>query len=268
MNSITFHSLAAMADFIQSNERQSNCDTQSASTYSCDVQESHALEIARSGGRYDTDVEKLKTAMAGMPKYQRIETTAPAVQSNVVGFAPVVPNAMMGLPDSMLCMEPEPAAPPVIKIGVHVGRASCVEESTVYLRAAALLAALDVLHAQGHRTELWACWRNTNMGIDCHYDVLVKPESSNWDWQIASFVFANPAMQRRLFWNVAERHTRDSAELTDTGNYGHESSTANDGFDVYFGRLNDDLRNMTEAQAKVSAALAASGLVVEFSNAA
>lgn len=258
-----FESLADVAEYVANTPREIRTN-QSERASACALTQWEAIEIARTGGRHATDVERLKSAMLAMPSTQIIETHSPSVTSDLVGFSPVVPNAMMGLPDSMLNMLPTPDPMPVIKIGVHVGRASNVNEKTVFNRAAVILSALDVLHAQGRKTELWACWRNeSNPRTQAFFDVLLKPASALWDYEAASFCFGNPAMQRRLFWAVAERYGEASKGVA-RDSYGHEACGAEEGFDVYFPRMRERLNTIGEAKRDVTRYLAEQGLEVSF----
>ena len=261
---LSFDSLGECAQWIESTDKLPLSGSSSTAEDVCEVGFKQAMEIARTGGRHATDVERLKSAMSGIPRTTEMNTSGQEITSDVIGFAPIVPNAMMGLPDSMLNLVAIEAPAPVIKIGVHVGRGWAVEESTVYYRAAALLAGLDVLHSQGYKTELWACWRNQDdTGNAVHVDVLVKPENAQWDYEVASFCFGNPAMQRRLFWACGERSGKAGEQVT-KDSYGVESMHGEEGFDVYFPRLSSDLPNVRAAQALVTDSFADAGLTIEY----
>jgi hypothetical protein len=209
-----------------------------------------AIRVCRfEGGHWPKGVRKLNAALKSVGSVTPREFYTPQPTDAMVGFAPIVPNVLAGIPNSMLAIEELPAVAPVVKVGINVGRSHSVDESTVYNRAAAVLSLLDLLASQGYQTELWAVWRNTAHGDRMAVDVLVKDATADWDITTAAFAFGCPAMQRRLMWACAERGGEEGAAVTNSG-YGNGRRETGDDFDMYFPYLSDDLspaRAITQA---------------------
>jgi hypothetical protein len=258
---VEFDSMAAVAAAMEALPRAEGAGFASTRPDHCKIQEAEAIQIAANGARWPEGSRKLKAALGKVDAVRTQTQEQPLPESSPVGFMPVVPNALQGLPDAMLAMAPGPAPRKALKIGVHVGRNFNIKDSTVFNRAAAVLTALDILESSGIPTELWAVWRNAAFGCAGHIDILVKAADMQWDIDAAAFAFGCPATQRRLCWGIAERFENNN-ELTDNG-YGSASPDQGEGFDIFFPRL---VRALSEDSARdmVTEVLRKAGIALDF----
>ena len=132
-----------------------------------------ALELLEKG--YQPTVEKLKEKMKdlgkmGFQKRMRIE-------NNVVGGAPVVPLAMMGLPKSMLDTKIKPIKCKVIDIYYDLTCSCGTSSEEIIKNGQKLLGAIMELESQGYKFNLYAVQTYSD---DSSVDALVvKIKSSN-----------------------------------------------------------------------------------------
>jgi hypothetical protein len=101
-------------------------------------------------------------------------------------------------------------ARPVVKIVANLAASGSVTPKSLFIRGAAIVAAIDILEALGRRVEAWvahgsARGRGVNAGAhETH--VLVKRADQPLDVDRLAFAVAHPACLRRLCFSVMEQH--------------------------------------------------------------
>lgn len=146
-----------------------------------------------------TDVlEKIKIGMASDIKRNQIERRR-RVTTGVVGYAPHVPNAILGVPNSMILTE---AAPQKIKaISIVAGiTENCGTDAKEFIRSGiAVLGVVNTLELQGYRVNLKVAFYCAECGNDRAFGtVSVKDYREHLDIQKLCFPLAHPSMFRRL----------------------------------------------------------------------
>ena len=149
-----------------------------------------ALKLMETG--YQPTVDKLKASVKANLSGQAKRIS---FHNDVVGYAPIVPLAIMGVPQSMMnsCMKPVKAK--VIDVYYDMS-ASCGMEAKQFIEAGSkLLAAVMELEMQGYRMNIYA----TQNYYDDSSDMLcVKVKSANQplDLKRISFPLTHPAFFR------------------------------------------------------------------------
>lgn len=210
------------------------------------------LKTASHGGAsHDPkQVQRLLSETKRLNTQIRANGVALKVTPAVAGAMPSIPRALAGAPKSMLRMHKQRATAPVVRIGFHVGRIYSVKESTVFYRAAALLAICDQLERQGQRVELVAVWRNRDdSGDSVKIDVTVKEPYHLYTPAAMAFTL-DPAFQRRLCWGWHDtEHAADHGpQLT---GYGNGMSERGGDFDYFAPYLTRDTLSAKEAYDKI-----------------
>ena len=99
---------------------------------------------------------------------------------------------------------------PVVKIVANLAASGSVSTKSLFVRGAAIIAAVDVLEALGRRVEVWiakgsARARGSDSGAHESH-VLIKKADQPIDIDRLGFAIAHPACLRRLCFSVMEQH--------------------------------------------------------------
>ena len=119
-------------------------------------------------------------------------------QNSPVGFAPIVPLALMGVPNSMLDMRIKPIKAKVIDVYMDMTCSSGTESKKIMEASKKVLSAVIELERQGYRFNLYSCtgYFDSNGGdVVC---VKVKSAEQPLDLKRVSFPMAHTAFFRVL----------------------------------------------------------------------
>lgn len=148
--------------------------------------------------------------------------------NHVVGYAPNVPNAIMGLPNSMIYQHKEPQKVKVVSI-VYAPDANCGTDADTFIKAGiVVLNIVNKLELQGMRVKLMITPMDSYSNhtfVSCTVDV--KDYREQLDLKKIAFPIANPSMLRRFGFKWLETFP----ELTEdgfSGGYGRTISGDND----------------------------------------
>lgn len=153
-----------------------------------------AYKMLREG--YQPVVEKLKekARFTAYGTQKRFKTF-----NDVQGFAPVVPNAIMGLPKSMINSSIKPIKTKVIDIFYDMTVANYIESDDLIKAGQKMLGIIMELEAQGYRFNIYCIQTYYENGTGC--DMLcVKVKSANqpMDLKRMSFQIAHTAFFRGI----------------------------------------------------------------------
>ena len=191
-----------------------------------------ALEIMRTG--YQPAVENLKASNSGLSgQGKRI-----GFHNDVVGFAPIVPLAMMGVPQSMINMHMKPIKSKIIDVYYSMTVSCGTSTKTIIENGQRLLGAIMSLEHQGYRINLYAIqdyYRDKTADM-----LVVKIKSSNTplDLKRMSFALIHPAFFRVVGFDWYSK----TPEGTYRWGYGHalgydfDEKTMQRGFKEMFGQ--------------------------------
>lgn len=120
--------------------------------------------------------------------------------TDIVGFMPIVPNAIMNLPNCMLNMRKDSKKSKVVKFLIAMNRSWRYEPDEIIKKMAKILARIAILEKHGYacRIELFGSFhdgRSTRKTIVCH-SVLLKSENQLFDMRRLAFPVVHSAMQR------------------------------------------------------------------------
>jgi len=150
-----------------------------------------ALELLRTG--YQPTVEKLKKSLkisrTGYSK--RI-----AFENNLTGFAPVVPLAMMSVPNCMIDMHMKPIKAKVLDVYYDMTAAWHVKSEKIIAAGQKLLSAIVALEQQGYRFNLYAIQSYTDSNHAYMLSTKVKSSSQPIDLKRISFPLTHVAYFR------------------------------------------------------------------------
>lgn len=149
-----------------------------------------ALEIMRTG--YQPAVEDLKKSQVGLSG----EGKRFKLSNDVVGFAPVVPLAMLGIPQSMINMQLRPIKAKVLDVYYDMTVSCETSTKTIIENGQALLGAILSLEHQGYRINLYAIQSYYGDGSADMLVVKVKSSNTPLDIKRMSFPLVHPAFFR------------------------------------------------------------------------
>lgn len=150
-----------------------------------------ALEYLYNG--YQPTVEKLRTAV----KSKLVgEGKRMSFSNNLVGHAPVVPLAMMGVPNCMIDMKMKPIKAKVIDVYYDVTCSSGTDSDDIIKNGQKLLGAILDLEKQGYRFNLYAVQTYSEMDDADVLTVKLKSSNQPLDLRRMSFPLTHTAFFR------------------------------------------------------------------------
>jgi hypothetical protein len=192
-----------------------------------------AIDCAIDGGYWEQGARDLENCHVDVD----FTSIKRSIETSVAGFSPIVPHAIIGLPNSMMNSVKARKPSRVLKIGVNCARPHSVSESEALNRGRAILAVIQYLEQSGYSLELWAYWRNVSRhDLMLKADINVKIKASNERLNVASLAFAicSTAFNRRLCWRFAESCPKSWRLSTKKHRYGFGQLANNSGFDYTF----------------------------------
>lgn len=139
-----------------------------------------------------------------------------------VGYCPCVPNAIRGLPNSMISVDRKPMKRKTLSILYAMG-GNCDKSAKYFTEAgAALLSAIDIVEKSGVQTQIKLCFMPDaphNMSELCFPTVVIKNYGERYSLQKISFPLAHPSMFRRIGFKWLE--TSPDIKGDYTNGYGH-----------------------------------------------
>lgn len=155
-----------------------------------------ALEFMRTG--YQPTVEKFKGSIKKMQKASAGTAKRISFQNNIQGFAPVVPLALKGVPNSMINMTMKPIKAKVIDVYYDMVVNSGISTETIIENGQKVLGAIMALEMQGYKFNLYAV-QSYSDHRDCDMLVVkVKNSAQPLDLKRISFPLTHPAFFRVL----------------------------------------------------------------------
>lgn len=138
--------------------------------------------------------------------------------NDVAGFQPIVPNAIMGLPKSMINSSMVPIKTKVIDIYYEMTCAAFVEAKHLIKAGQKMLGVIMELEAQGYRFNLYCTQGYYGSGSGCDMLCLkVKSANQPMDLKRMSFPIAHTAFFRGMGFDWYSKFPRG----TYRGGYGH-----------------------------------------------
>lgn len=158
---------------------------------------SEAYDMMNNGWSEKVDV--LKENIRNVQQKMSSEKIS-GLRPDVVGFVPIVPNALMGLPNSMLNTNMKPKKNKVINIVYGLSFSAYVDKDEIIEAGLKVMQAIMRLEAQGFRVRLTACQNYSPRDNKCQHLMTVrcKSEDQPLDAQRVMFPMFHPAMFRSI----------------------------------------------------------------------
>ena len=199
---------------------------------------SRAIDCAVKGGAWADGAKDL--ASVEFDYDGQFESEIKSFECGPMGFMPLVPNAIMGLPNSMISMRKTAKPSKIIKIGVHNTLSSGVKVNQGLNRGRAILSVIERLELLGFSIELWAisASREYISAPICEFNIYTRIKAANEAPNLAAtaFCLCSTAYTRRLFFRLLESDKELGAVLS-KDSYGQPMNLTGEEkskFDVYF----------------------------------
>lgn len=191
-----------------------------------------ALDLMRNGYQPAVDKikEHMKVSLAGQRKRYHFE-------QSVAGFAPIVPLALMGVPNSMISLQQEPIKTKVIDVYYDMTVSCGTSKETIFKCGARMIGALLELEMRGYRFNLYAV--QSYSGSSSADTLVVKIKSANLGLDIKrmSFPLTHPAFFRCIGFDWYSR-VPEGIRRVGYGTalaYNNSQDTLTDAFQEMFG---------------------------------
>ena len=127
--------------------------------------------------------------------------------NNVCGYMPIIPNALMRLPNAMIDAKVSKVKSKIVRFVICLSRAGCNTESEIIRKMSKQLAYIAMLERGGkYRCRIEVAYQGfgglydngRKYSVSC--SVLVKSENQLFDTKRLCYPIINPSMQRLLMW--------------------------------------------------------------------
>lgn len=149
---------------------------------------------------WNAKVEQLKTQIKN-EIYELSNKSTKKMQAGPVGFMPIVPNAILGLPNSMLNINKDTKKQRIIKFLIYMNRSCGYSSSKIIDKMSKILARIANLERQGYRCRIetfgsFHSGEKNGKPVIVAHSILIKSESQLFDIKRVAFPMAHTAMQR------------------------------------------------------------------------
>jgi len=170
-----------------------------------------AKELFRNG--YTEILPKIKTGVSNEFKRTEVRNRR-KVETGVIGYAPHVPNAILGLPNSMILTKAQPQKVKAVSIVVGITENCGTEADEFITSGIAAIGVVNTLELRGYRVNLKvAFWCATGGNERAWGTIDLKDYREHLDLQKLCFPLAHPSMFRRLGFKWLETQP----EIQDSG---------------------------------------------------
>lgn len=147
---------------------------------------------------------KTKTVTDAM--FKDVEVHKPKNVNSVEGHQPIVPHAIMGLPESMIKTERPPMNNKVVNVFINSSASSGTDKEEIAFHGAMLLSAVQQLENNGYRVGLYVgkiAYMAGGEDITGHI-VNIKPPMAPLNLLKYSYYLINPSFLRRTCFRIDE----------------------------------------------------------------
>lgn len=157
---------------------------------------SEAHELFRNG--YTEILPQIKAGVAGNLRKTEIRQRR-RVETGVMGYAPHVPNAILGLPNSMIYTKAQPQKTKAVSLVVGITE-NCGTDASEFIKSGiAALGVVNSLELKGYRVNLKVAYWCAEAGNEKAFCTInVKDYREHLDLQKLCFPLAHPSMFRRF----------------------------------------------------------------------
>lgn len=194
----------SIENYMSAEELVNDCDTRKSRGFYDDMKDKtfdsewsgvgsyqEALDLLKNGYQPTVDIMKKSLKFNKQGAGRRI-----AFENNVHGFAPIVPLAMKGVPNSMINMTMKPIKCKVIDVYYDLDALSSVSSETIIECGQKLLQVIIELEKQGYKFNLYAMQSYTSSDSSDILSVRVKSSNQPFDLKRMSFPLTHSAFLR------------------------------------------------------------------------
>lgn len=222
-----FESLSDFRTFL--NTKEENAYFKKHSYLASKAESSSDIEFSGTASYDDANELMEKGSPDGLKKLKETKTKLteraaqqrPHLQLDVVGFAPCVPNAIIGLPKSMIKRVKTPVKTPVINILYDICLSGSSDKEYLFKGGKNILAAVKTLEAQGYRVNLKIAYisrseekRSEYSALSCVF-VTIKSASQSLNPLLVSYPLTHPSFFRRHIFRWVETSDITSSSMFD-----------------------------------------------------
>lgn len=216
----SIHQMLSVIESRKNNKVMEYNNSSSSGSYSFTLTYSYdeAHELFENG--YTEILDEIKTGVsANVKKTQNVNRRT--VRTNVIGYAPHVPNAILGLPNSMIMTEQQPQKIKTVSIVVGITQ-NCGTDAKEFVKSGiAALGVVNTLELRGYRVALKVAFFCAEADYERTFcTVKVKDYREHMDIQKLCFPLAHPSMFRRFGFKWLET-SPDVKDNGWSGDYGH-----------------------------------------------
>jgi hypothetical protein len=180
-----------------------------------------AIELMKNG--YNEPLEKIKKGVAKNLKNVSMQKTS--VKNDIVGYAPCVPNAILGIPQSMINKEVIAKKSKIVTIVYDVSGACSLEKDEFIDAGIAVLTIINTLEASGYRVSLKVAFDNSSGNSQKVFSTVnLKDWRQPLDLKKMTFPLCHPSMLRRIAFKWLETFPKLTDDYFPFG-YGKADST-------------------------------------------
>lgn len=147
---------------------------------------------------YTKILDQIKTGVGNnLKKTQNVNRRT--IRTGVIGYAPHVPNAILGLPNSMILTEQQPQKIKTVSIVVGITE-NCGTDANEFIKSGiAALSVVNTLELRGYRVALKVAFWCAKAGEERAFGTIkLKDYREHLDIQKLCFPLAHPSMFRRF----------------------------------------------------------------------
>jgi hypothetical protein len=175
---------------------------------------------------YEKPLAKIKQGVEANTRKFESQRTTP--KNDIVGYAPCVPNAILGIPQSMINKEVIAKKSKILTLVYDIDSNAGTDADTFINAGVTVLSILNAMENDGYRVSLRVLFNNS---YDSSQEVFSSVTLKDWrqpiDLKKMAFPFCHPSMCRRIGFRWLECHPR----LTDRGfrsGYGRSHASMKD----------------------------------------
>lgn len=144
-------------------------------------------------------------------------------RADVAGYSPIVANAVMGLPKSMINSYRVPVKNKIVDIYINHSVGAFMSAETIEFRGAYILSYIDHLEQNGYRVNLYAGAFSYDAYEHDYSGMYVKVKSASQPLNTlkAAFYAVHPSFLRRIYFRILENESR----LNDKTHSGYGQAT-------------------------------------------
>lgn len=237
---VEYNSIKEYHDYINNKERVRGRDRSSESGdsgWSGSSSLEEASELMIKGDKESLSIMKKHKSKTDSLFKDHVVDKVRTVNS-VEGFQPIVANAIMGLPESMIKTERKPNKVKVVDIFYNSSASAGVDKDEIAFKGAMLLSTIEQLEKNGYRVNLYVGKVSYNDGDIFGHIVNIKQAMSPLNMLKTSFYIIHPSFLRRICFKIDETEER----IKDCTNDGYGQATNYSSIrDIVKGTFNKDM---------------------------